>query len=223
MKKITLTLGLLAAALPVFAQTGELVEIGGALVCSVADSTDWDDRTAFINVMLWTIDYAGTEKDNLVSCDWKDFKESSVFRLSSPTGRRAYSFDMSVKVEEGEIQVMVQNIKEYPLASVKIGVALEKFYPANKPAKREILEEAQSLIGDTIDSLVAFVRGNKPDIEDGWSNICSLHVVRGMTQDACKLVHGKPEDIQVNGKKAMWLYPDGHYLLFENGHLKSIM
>ena len=220
MKRVILIIVLGLLALPSTAQY-HFTELGDKLIFNGDKEIDLDDVDIFANVMIWTLQQAESGKDNLVLCDWSSFKETALFRLTSPSSRRAYSFEMTVRVSDEQLVWDVRDIKEYPLASVKVGIPLEKFYPAKKPAQREVLDEADLLITELLNDFVSFV--NSYEAVFRTDVVKAGRLEKGMSQDECLLIQGKPVRITDNGKKTTWLYVDDSYLIFEEGRLKVIM
>jgi hypothetical protein len=220
MKRVILIIVLGLLALPSTAQY-HFTELGDKLIFNGDKEIDLDDVDIFANVMIWTLQQAESGKDNLVLCDWSSFKETALFRLTSPSSRRAYSFEMTVRVSDEQLVWDVRDIKEYPLASVKVGIPLEKFYPAKKPAQREVLDEADLLITELLNDFVSFV--NSYEAVFRTDVVKAGRLEKGMSQDECLLIQGKPVRITDNGKKTTWLYADDSYLIFEEGRLKVIM
>jgi hypothetical protein len=220
MKRVILIIVLGLLALPSTAQY-HFTELGDKLIFNGDKEIDLDDVDIFANVMIWTLQQAESGKDNLVFCDWSSFKETALFRLTSPSSRRAYSFEMTVRVSDEQLVWDVRDIKEYPLASVKVGIPLEKFYPAKKPAQREVLDEADLLITELLNDFVSFV--NSYEAVFRTDVVKAGRLEKGMSQDECLLIQGKPVRITDNGKKTTWLYADDSYLIFEEGRLKVIM
>lgn len=211
-------LGLLA--LPSTAQY-HFTELGDKLVFNGDKTVDLDDADIFANVVIWTLQQAESGKDNLVLCDWSSLKETALFKLNSPNSRRAYSFEMTARVSDEQLVWDVRDIKEYPLASVKVGIPLEKFYPAKKPAQREVLDEVDALVIELLDQFVSFVDSYKADVR--LETIKAGRLEKGMSPDECLLIQGKPVRISDNGKKTTWLYSDDSYIIFEEGRLKVVM
>lgn len=220
MRRLILILALGLLALPSTAQY-HFTELGDKLVYNGDKEIDLDDVDIFANAVIWTLQQAESGKDNLVLCDWSSFKETALFRLISPNSRRAYSFEMTVRVSDEQLVWDVRDIKVFPLASVKVGIPLEKYYPAKKPAQREVLDEVDYLMTDFLDSFVSFV--NSYEAVFHTEAIKAGRLEKGMTQDECLLIQGKPIRISDNGKKTTWLYADDSYLIFEDGRLKVIM
>lgn len=74
------------------------------------------------------------------------------------------------------------------------------------------------------DTLFSFSdpRLNYPDISDeNWKNIISGRVALEMTRGECRLALGAPKEIErrpgYSGLLERWIYPDGAYLVFEDG------
>ena len=67
-------------------------------------------------------------------------------------------------------------------------------------------------------------RSRYPSMSDAtWDNIVNSRVAEGMTRDECRLSLGAPSDIKRRYGRdrlgELWSYPDGSYLLFEDGLL----
>ena len=207
-------------ALPLTAQY-HFTELGDKLVYNGDQDVDFYDSETFANIVIWTLRQAESGKDNLILCDWSSFKETALFRLASENSRRAYSFEMTARVSDQQLVWDVHDIKEYPLASVRVGIPIEKFYPAKKPAQREVLDEVDQLVTAFLSEFVSFVMTYETQVD--MDAIRAGRLVKGMTQDECLLIQGKPARITDNGKKSTWLYADESYLIFEDGKLKVIM
>lgn len=220
MKRLFLMIVLGLLALPSTAQY-HFTELGDKLVFNGDKTVDLDDADIFVNVVIWTLQQAESGKDNLVLCDWSSLKETALFQLNAPNSRRAYSFEMTARVSDEQLVWDVRDIKEYPLASVKVGIPLEKFYPAKKPAQREVLDEVDAIITELLDQFVSFVDTYEADVR--IETIKAGRLEKGMSQDECLLIQGKPVRISENGKKITWLYADDSYLIFDEGRLKVIM
>lgn len=67
-------------------------------------------------------------------------------------------------------------------------------------------------------------RARYPSMSDTvWDNIVNSRVTEGMTREECRLALGAPSDIKRRYGRdrlgELWSYPDGSYLLFEDGLL----
>lgn len=184
------------------------------------------DESIFSNALLWCIDKAEKGKENILKADFKALNFiSSIEIQTNSEDVRVYSFQMKIKVKQSHIVILVDEIKaQINNGFFKAFVPVEKLAQSDKPQDLERYKGAENAVCAFIEEFVNFVKGNTPDIkESNWEKVCEQVIKVGMTEDECKLICGKPLNIQNDVSRQQWMISESCYLIFENKVLTVVL
>lgn len=99
-------------------------------------------------------------------------------------------------------------------------------FASNDGSRGELLMSANAATSRSFDSLFSFTDPRKryPEISDSnWALICDSKIATGMTRAEARLALGPTSEIDRGHSHSTayerWTYPDGRYLIFEDGIL----
>lgn len=186
------------------------------------------DETIYVNALLWAIDNISPkmrEKLNNINITGKSFE--AMVSLAPASGTKAgniYHCKAVFHVASGKL---VFHISEIVMESSGIlgnkVIPFEKLTPEKKEAHKDIMEDFTATESLMLNKIFDFISSNKLAPITHWEEIDLKKVVKGMNETECKLVCGKPQNIQDNRNEIQWMYTSSFYLFFKNGILDTII
>jgi len=191
-------------------------------IVSGAVSYDKTDDEAFANVLLWAVNEGPGRKDEILDCDFVKRQLTMVYNLKRSEEEIAYTCRLSLKVAEGQLMFLVNDIKIQGGGILGAFQNFDKLNPEKKPKHQDIINDFQSLNNQKLQELINFIAENNPVITN-WKNVCLGKIDKGMSSDEVKLIYGKPINIQASGTDAQYVFSTFIYVFLENGVVKSFV
>ena len=190
-------------------------------IVSGAMSYEKSDDEAFANACLWAFNEGPMRKEEILECDYVKRQLTMVYNLKRDNDDIAYACRLSLKVLDGSMMFLVNNIK---IQGGIMGIfqSFDKLNPSKKSKHQDIINDFQSLNNKKLQQLINFISENKPVITN-WKKVCTGQLERGMSSDEVKLIYGKPVSIQESGKDTQYIFSTFVYVFLENGIVKSFV
>lgn len=226
MKKVLFLLLSFVGILDVYAQkTFPLSVADNKIICTESESYgNKDDRALFVNALLWAIDRGPKLKEDISQCGMSKLKFTTKINLvSAENAKQGYECFLSIQVASQQLVFLVHDISCITTGILGNAIPFEKLVPEKKEKHKAYMEEFVKLNTAMLNELIQFVGTNTAPAMEHWDKVCNGNLESGMNETECKLIMGKPVNIQDNGKRVQWMYDTFTYLIFEDGVLKTIL
>jgi len=231
-------LSLLFAALtiaPAYSQTDDYathyreyepsLQDGRYSVNSFCSFPQFDDKTIFANLLLWTVD--NVCQSQFLGIDEKDFDHlqlSFPVTIKSATVEKAtYDIRVAFKVGEGRLIFSVTNI-QYNSGALLMGsgMKLEKYKKTEKESNRNVINDFTKSESAFLNSIFNFIESHNVPTSR-WDAMRTGRPVKGMGEEECKCTMGKPSSVSSDGQETQWVLGTNKYIFFRNGVITNVV
>lgn len=238
-KAYSIILSAIVSITPVLAQTAdpmaktykvESTTSGQRQITGYVPTKGADDKTAFANAMLWTVNNVCQQfldkitsadlSGNSLQCDM-DFNS-----LDNSEKKNTYHCKLTLRVAEGRLLYTLSDVTiESKIVVLKKQNSLDRLEPEKKNAHKELISDFEQAATYWLNSLFDFVGNNKPATVSHWESITQHNVVKGMTEDEVLLALGKPLMISGNSGNGeiQWKYGSSYFVFLKDRKVVSVL
>lgn len=226
MKRFILFIIIVLSAININAQkTYSLSTADKMIICTGTENiANMNDKSIFVNALLWAIDRGPKLKENITQCDMENLKFVTALEVNSQKNpKQSYKCDLTIQINSGSILFLTDKIFSVTSGIMGATSPFEKLNPTKKIKHKELMDEFTQLNSLLLTNLFQFIKTNKLQPINHWDKISQGEVEKGMNETECKLALGKPADIRLNSQRTQWMYDSSTYLFFEEGTLTAII
>ncbi len=198
---------------------------GGKYVCTGESDYTKETKNMFGGVVLWALEQTpadSKQKMPILSCDVKTYTMTA--RPLIQIGDYNYSVYLTIQLNNGKLQFLIDRIRCTPKNSIGGlgGVNLDKINLAKRPQQQEHIDRFKAMCDGYVKKMLAEIQSKDMDLSH-WDAISKGQVVKGMTEDECKLAVGNPMNVVENAQRVQWTYAGGLIVVFEDGKISGIV
>lgn len=223
-KGLLLSFMLLFVMSPASSQTLELTSAG--YVCKGAAAANADNRIAFSTALLWALEQEALENDGKMEGKLDIKKYFLVFKpvLRPSDANYYYEFEMGLKADGGKMQYEIGNACHVSegMFGEKKRVKLNKIDLTKTPQRQAYIDQFAEVIKPFVAGLEEALRTKEVGIGH-WDAMVQGRVVKGMTEQECRLVMGNPLYVTENQQRKQWTYQMGKVVVFEKGIVVAVI
>lgn len=185
----------------------------------------FDDKTIFANLLLWTVD--NVCQSQFLGIEEKDFDKlqlSFPVTIKSATIEKA-SYDMRVafKVGEGRLIFNITSIQYHSGALLMgSGAKLEKYKNKEKESNRNVISDFIKSESAFMNAIFNFMESHNVPVSR-WDAMRTGRPVKGMDEEECKCTMGKPSSVSSDGQETQWVIGTSKYVFFKNGVITNVV
>lgn len=227
MRKVLLLLTvLLAASVSVMAEdTYKLENKNGRYICTGTADCGKADKAVFGGAVLWALEQAGaSEKAKSAIESYDANKLTMTVKPSVPSGDYNYNFYLTIQVNDGKMEFLIERIKCVPKGVFGgfSAVTFDKVNLEKKPQQKEFIDRFGAMCDGYVKQMIAEIHSKDMDLTH-WEAIVKGQVVKGMTENECLMSVGKPATKTENTQRVQWTYESGMIVVFEEGVVTAVV
>lgn len=194
------------------------------IICTGSENIVNTDKIIFANSLLWAIDKGSKLKENILQCDLNAMRYTARMSLASANdSKQSYTCNLTIQVISGQLVYLVSEIQSVTAGILGKSMPFEKLNPEKKVKHKACMDGFVLLNSRMLDDFFKFVRENQISDLSHWDSVCNGNLVKGMNMTECKLIMGRPVDVQESPQRVQWMYDAYTYLFFEKGLLTTIL